>query len=120
MEANPRLNELLSLLPFEQQLVKVIQVHTLYCDSIEYNAAKMNIEGASWARWEGACDKHMTIKHDRNEYDATLVIFEQPSASATGESNFITLQNIDVKEIDVTNISRLEQTRIDSGQWSDC
>ena len=115
-EANPevksRLNELLHLLPSEPLLVKVMNVQSLYRDASEYNAARTNIEGASWSRREGESDEHMTIKHDGNAYDVTFVQLGQP---LTPTPNFVILQNIDANEVDVSNISRQEQTRIDRG-----
>ncbi len=76
--------------------------------------AKKSIEGATWARRDGQSDGHMTIKHDGNDCDATVLLFEQPPTSAT-DTNFIILQNIDVKEEDVQKISISEQHRIDKG-----
>ena len=113
-DVNCGLNELINILPSDPLLIKVIKVPTQYHDVSAYNDMKRDIEGATWVRREGESDGHMTIKHDDNECDATVVLFEQPPTLAT-DTNFIILQNIDVKEVDVTNISKQEQIRIDKG-----
>ena len=86
---NCRLDELINLLPSDPLLIKVINVQTQYHDATEYNAMKINIEGAAWVRREGEPDEHMTIKHDDNEYDATLALLQQPLISDT---NFVLWQ----------------------------